>query len=51
MTRNDGLPAQAAVALRRMIGSKEISPVQLLEACQARAAEHAVLGGARPAPL
>ena len=36
MIQNDNLLAQSAVALRRMIGSKEISPVELLEACIAR---------------
>ncbi|MDW3682672.1 amidase family protein [Cupriavidus sp. CV2] len=36
MTQTDNLLAQSAVALRRMIGSKEISPVELLEACIAR---------------
>src|SRR5690242_16007037 len=33
---NDSLPAESAVELRRMIGAKEISPVELLEACIAR---------------
>ena len=33
MTLNELLLAESAVALRRRIGSKEISPVELLEAC------------------
>ncbi|NUA26616.1 amidase [Cupriavidus basilensis] len=36
MTQTDNLLAQSAVALRRLIGSKAISPVELLEACIAR---------------
>ena len=36
MTQTDNLLAQSAVALRRLIGNKEISPVELLEACIAR---------------
>src|SRR5690349_16284008 len=33
MSANDDLVARNAVELRRMIGAKEISPVELLEAC------------------
>lgn len=36
MNASDTLVARSAVELRRMIGSKEISPVELLEACIAR---------------
>lgn len=33
MSRNDELVGQSAMELRRMIGAKEISPVELLDAC------------------
>jgi Asp-tRNA(Asn)/Glu-tRNA(Gln) amidotransferase A subunit family amidase len=36
VSANDKLLAESAVELRRRIGSKEISPVELLEACIAR---------------
>jgi len=36
MSRDNDLPGRSAVELRRMIGAKEISPVELLEACIAR---------------
>ena len=38
MSANDALLAESAVELRRRIGSKEISPVELLEACIERIA-------------
>ncbi len=36
MSHNDQLVSQSAVELRRLIGTKEISPVELLDACIAR---------------
>ncbi|CAG9172931.1 amidase [Cupriavidus respiraculi] len=36
MTTSDDLVSRSAVELRRLIGGKEISPVELLEACIAR---------------
>lgn len=39
MTANDQLLAESAVELRRRIGSKEISPAELLEACIERIAQ------------
>jgi len=36
VNQDDGLPSRSAVELRRMIGTKEISPVELLDACIAR---------------
>ena len=36
MPANESLLSETAVELRRRIGSKEISPVELLEACIAR---------------
>ncbi|CAB3686307.1 Acylamidase [Paraburkholderia rhynchosiae] len=36
MSQDNELPGRSAVQLRRMIGAKEISPVELLEACIAR---------------
>ncbi|BCF99596.1 hypothetical protein PPGU19_041650 [Paraburkholderia sp. PGU19] len=36
MSDHDDLVARNAVELRRMIGAKEISPVELLDACIAR---------------
>src|SRR5476649_1445157 len=38
MSHNTELISRSAVELRRMIGSKEISPVELLEACIERIA-------------
>src|SRR5260221_13135493 len=38
MSTNDALLAESAVELRRRIGSKEISPVELLELCIERIA-------------
>ena len=36
MSKNEQLLSESAVELRRCIGTKEISPVELLEACIAR---------------
>ncbi len=36
MSTNEQLLAESAVELRRRFGAKEISPVELLEACFAR---------------
>jgi amidase len=36
MSHDNELVSRSAVELRRMIGTKEISPVELLEACIAR---------------
>ena len=33
MASSDQLPAESAVELRRRIGAKEVSPVELLDAC------------------
>jgi Asp-tRNA(Asn)/Glu-tRNA(Gln) amidotransferase A subunit family amidase len=36
MTANEELPPMSSIELRRLIGSRQISPVELLEACIAR---------------
>ena len=36
MTRDDTLVALSAVAMRRLIGNKQVSPVELMQACIAR---------------
>ena len=36
MTHDPSLPERSAIELRRLIGSKQLSPVELLDACIAR---------------